>query len=59
MDAFVIPMFPAQQHHTQTAIGRLAAIRDGVVPLWIDSFDFHGRFYPPALRSENRTEGFL
>ena len=37
MDAFVIPMFPAQQHHTQTAIGRLAAIRDGDYPLWIDS----------------------
>ena len=37
MDAFVIPMFPVQQHHTQTAIGRLAAIRDGDYPLWIDS----------------------
>ena len=37
MDAFVIPMFPARQHHPQTAIGRLAAIRDGDYPQWIDS----------------------
>ncbi len=37
MDTFVIPMIPAPQHHPQTAIGRLAAIRDGDYPQWIGS----------------------